>query len=93
MPDKTVSVLMRTGTIALGFLFAWLYRLHSRGDSLTSKRVLYGVLMLLAAFLLAVAWQARSKVPLWSWWMTFLAYTASLIGISLATVVVVKAML
>jgi hypothetical protein len=87
MRDKVIGILARNGTIAAGLLCAWLYRLHSRGDALFTRRVLYGVVMVFVTFMLASAWQATSKVERWSWFTTLLAFVATLMVVNIATVV------
>jgi hypothetical protein len=86
------TALMKTGVIAIVYFSAWAYRCLSRGDSLSSKRVVYGAALILMTFAVASAWQAASKVKGWSWWMTFLGFTLSLVFVSIAVVAVVRSM-
>jgi hypothetical protein len=80
----------KTGTIAGLYFSVWLYRFHSQGGSLSSKRALVGVALFLVSFAVALAWQGVSKVKFWSWWMTFLGFGLSLGVVSIALVVVVR---
>lgn len=78
------TAFLRTGVVAVGHLSFWTYRCLSRGEALSSKRLLYGVLLILASFVVVLTWQqAVSKVKGWSWWMTFLGYTLSMIFVSI----------
>ena len=88
MSDRLAAALTKTGTIVGGYISAWMYRCHSQGDALSSKRALFGVGLFLVSLAVALAWQGVSKVRYWSWWMTFLGFTLSVIVLSIALVAV-----
>ena len=90
MSDRLAVAMTKTGTIAGGYFAVLVYRLHSQGDSLFSKRALYAVALVLVSFAVALTWQGVSKVNCWSWWMTFLGFTLSLVVVSIALIAVVR---
>jgi hypothetical protein len=90
MSDRLATAISKTGTIAGGYVFAWADRCHSQGESLASKRALFGVARLLVSFAVALAWQGVSKVRYWSWLMTFLGFSLSLVVVSIAVVTVLR---
>lgn len=92
MTDRTATALMKTGLIAVAYFCALAYRQHARGELLSSRRPWYGAALVLASFVVAMTWQAMSKVRNWSWWMTFLCFTLSLIIVTIATVSVFRAL-
>jgi hypothetical protein len=92
MSDRLTAGLAKTGTIAAGYFAAWVYRCQSRGDSLSSKRVYYGAAVVAVAFAIAMAWQAASNLKGWSWGMSFLGFTLSLVIVCVAVVIVVRSM-
>jgi hypothetical protein len=77
--------------IAIGYFSAWVYRCHSRGDSLSLRRVLYGAALFLASLALAWVWQATSKAKDWSWWMAFMGFSLSLGIVSVAVIAFFRA--
>jgi hypothetical protein len=90
MNDRVATAISKTGTIAGGYLVAWAYRCHSHGESLASKRALFVFALLLGSFAVALAWQGVSKVRYWSWTMTFIGFSLSLVVVSIAVVTVIR---
>lgn len=90
MTERTTAAIRKTGAIAIVYFSAWAYRCHSRGTLLSFKRVLSGAAVILMSWAVVLAWQAAGKVKGWSWWMTFLGFTLSLIAVSIAVTAVVR---
>jgi hypothetical protein len=61
MGNNLADAVLKTGTIAVAYFFAWSYHGQSHGDLLFSRRVLQGAGLLLLAFALALGWQTRSN--------------------------------
>jgi hypothetical protein len=90
MRYRLAVAMSKTGTIAAGFLCAWVYRFRSHGESLTSLRVLFGVALFLLSFALTLVWQSVSKVRSWSWLTTFAGFSLSAVVVCIAMVVVIR---
>jgi hypothetical protein len=87
MNDRLSAAVTRTGTIAAGFFAFWVYRCQSRGDALSSKRVLVGAALILVALAAALGWEVSSNVKGWTWWMSALGFTLCLIIVCVAVVI------
>jgi hypothetical protein len=90
MGDRLAGAATKTGAIAAFYLAGWVYRCQARGDTLSSRRMIYGAALLILAFAAALAWQAASKVRGWSWSMTFLGFTLTLVVVCVVLVAVVR---
>jgi hypothetical protein len=90
MSDRLAAAMTKTGTIAAGYLTAWVYRCQSQGDSLSPQRVLFGVVLFFLSFAVALAWQGISKVRYWSRGTTFLGFTLSMVVVCIAVVTAIR---
>ena len=91
MRERLVRAATKNALLAAALSAVMIYRLGGRGVRVGRTPVLLYLLVVFGlTFLVATAWQVRSRVDRWSWTSTAGGFFLSFAGVSAATVVVLR---
>ncbi|HEY2154880.1 MAG TPA: hypothetical protein VGH33_04575 [Isosphaeraceae bacterium] len=92
MPERLIRAASRNALLAAGMSAVMIYRWEREGWPRNRVALLVFLSVALAlTFLVATAWQARSRVDRWSWTTTLGAFFLTLAGVCVAFLTAIKA--